>query len=202
MKVFISRHGDKIRGGHYNETLRHQDEPLSEKGEIMAEKLVDFFASIEVKRILVSEYLRTNQTAKYVAEYKGLTVEKDERLNEIDNGIIESMDIEEIMERYPEFWRDFHTHALDVRFPDGESGEEVKSRQKSLLEELIRRDEDVFMVSHEGYIRLLVCHLLDIPVYRRHLFKVDMCGITELEYDKETQEWHIIRFNYTLSLPY
>ena len=30
-------------GAHYNESLKHQNEPLSEKGEIMAKRLTDFF---------------------------------------------------------------------------------------------------------------------------------------------------------------
>jgi broad specificity phosphatase PhoE len=169
---------------------------------MMAERLTDFFDHIDIKRIIVSECLRTSETAKYVAKHKGITVEKDKRLNEIDNGIIESMDKEEIIEKYPEFWRDFSSHNMDVRFPEGETGEEVKLRQKYLLDELIQRDEDVFLVSHEGYIRLLICHLIDIPVYKRHLFKVDMCGIMEFEYDKATKEWKMIRFNYTLYMPY
>ena len=202
MKIFVSRHGDKLWGGHYNKSLKHQNEPLSEKGEIMAINLIDLFANVDIKRIIVSEYLRTNQTAKYLAEYKGIAIEKDERLNEIDNGIIESLNEEEIIKNYPDFWRDFNSHSMDVRFPEGETGEEVKLRQKSLLDELIKRDEDVLIVSHEGYIRLLICHLLDIPVYKRHLFKVDMCGIMEIEYDKTTNEWKIIRLNYTLDKPY
>jgi broad specificity phosphatase PhoE len=201
MKIFISRHGDKIWGGYYNDYLKHRDEPLTEKGEIMAERLIDFFDHTDIKRIIASEYLRTSQTAKYVARHKGIAVEKDKRLNEIDKGIIESMDKEEIIKKYPEFWRDFNSHTMDVRFPEGETGEEVKLRQKNLLDELIQRDENVFLVSHEGYIRLLICHLLDIPVYKRHLFKVDMCGIMEFEYDKTSEEWKIIRFNYTLDMP-
>ncbi|WP_459477022.1 histidine phosphatase family protein [Clostridium saccharoperbutylacetonicum] len=202
MRIFISRHGDKIRGRYYNESLKHQDGPLTEKGEISAKRLIEFFDHIEIKRIIVSEYLRTCQTAKYIAENKCITVETDSRLNEIDNGIIESMDEEEIIQKYPEFWRDFNSHTMDVRFPEGETGEEVKLRQKSFLDELIQRDEDVFIVSHEGYIRLLICHLLDIPVYKRYMFQVDMCGIMEFEYNKSTEEWKIIRFNYTLDMPY
>jgi len=201
MKIFISRHGEKELGGYYNESLKHQDEPLTEKGEIMAKRLIDFFDHIEIKRIIVSEYLRTSQTAKYIAAHKGIAVEKDKRLNEIDNGIIDSMDRKEIIEKYPEFWKDFNFHTTDVRFPEGETGEEVRFRQKNLLDELIQRDEDVLLVPHEGYIRLLICHLLDIPVYKRHMFHVDMCGIMEFEYNKTSKEWKIRRFNYTMDMP-
>lgn len=101
------------------------------------------------------------------------------------------MSDEEIQSKYPEFWNDFFSFSKDVRFPDGETGEEVKARQKSLLDDLVQRDEDVLLVSHEGYIRLLMCNLLDIPVFKRNLFKVDMCGIMEFRYDREIKSWII-----------
>lgn len=62
----------------------------------------------------------------------------DKRLNEIDSGSTEMMSREEIMERYPEFWKGFSWGAKDVRIPGGEAGEEVKVRQKSLPGELVK----------------------------------------------------------------
>lgn len=200
MRIFIVRHGDKEKGNYYNEDLRHQDSPLSKIGEQKAEKLIHYFEPKQMKKIIVSEYLRTEQTAQYVAKNKGFQVIKDKRLNEIDNGIIESMSDEKIIEKYPEFWNDFISYSKDVRFPEGETGEEVKDRQKDLLDELIQNDEDVLLFSHEGYIRLLMCHLLGIPVYKRNLFKVDLCGIMEIEYDEKIKTWSIIKFNHTLDV--
>lgn len=105
---------------------------------------------------------------------------------------------EEIKDRYPEFWNDFFSYSKDVRFPEGENSEEVKARQKNLLDELIQNNEDVLLISHEGYIRLLICHLFGIPLFKRNQFYLDMCGITELDYNKDTSTWKLMRFNYTL----
>ena len=199
MKIFIVRHGDKEKGDYYNKSLRHQDPPLSEMGVQKARNLVGYFKLIQIKRIIASEYARTNQTAQYIAEDKGIQVLIDKRLNEIDNGIIERMDKEEIAEKYPEFWQDYLEGTKDFRFPEGESGEEVKARQIDLLNELIENDEDVLLVSHDGFMRQLMCSLLDIPIYRRRNFKVDLCGIMEFEFDKETKAWRIIKMNQTLT---
>lgn len=133
MKVYVVRHGDKADGDYFNEYLKHQDEPLSESGEAKAKMLCTYFKDINISQIYTSEYLRTKQTAKYVAELKRITLIEDRRLNEIDNGIIESMSDDEIKKRYPEFWADFFSYTKDVRFPDGETGEEVKARQKELM---------------------------------------------------------------------
>lgn len=199
MRVFIIRHGDKEKGDYYNLVLNHQDPPISQDGIAKAKKLIDYFGNKNISKIIVSEYLRTYQTAKYIADTNGLHITKDNRLNEIDNGVIESMSDKEIEEKYPEFWNDFFSCSKDVRFPEGENSEEVQVRQKSLLDELIQNGEDALLISHEGYIRLLMCHLLGIPLYKRCLFYVDMCGITELDYDTGATTWKIIRFNQVLA---
>lgn len=198
MRIFIVRHGDKEKGDYFNARLNHQDSPISEEGRRKAKRLADYFEHKLIKKVIVSEYLRADQTAQYIAEQKGLHILKDGRLNEIDNGVIESMTDEEIKDRYPEFWNDFFSYSKDVRFPEGENSEEVKARQKNLLDELIQNNEDVLLISHEGYIRLLICHLLGIPLFKRNQFYLDMCGITELDYNKDTSTWKLIRFNHTL----
>ena len=195
MKVYFVRHGEKHWGGHYNPTLRHQDEPLNETGEHQAIALCTRFEGLNISRILISPYRRTAETAKYVASAKGLFPEVDERLNEIDNGVIESLDADEIKGSYPDFWRDFTAHNKDVRFPGGETGAEVKARQDELMEDLKASNQDVLLVGHEGYMRLLVCNLLGLPVYKRHLFRIGFCGMIELEYNRESDEWIIVRIN-------
>jgi Fructose-2,6-bisphosphatase len=200
MRIFIVRHANKEFGDYYNDKLKHQDSPLSDEGVEKAKKLLDYFKYENVDKIIASEYLRAFQTAKYIAENKGLEIVRDKRLNEIDNGIIEALSDEEIKVKYPDFWNDFFTYSKDVRFPEGETGEEVKKRQDDLLEELKKDNKNVLLVSHEGYIRLLMCNLLQIPVYKRNLFKVDMCGIMEFEFDKRLNYWRVIRFNQSLEI--
>lgn len=195
MKVYVVRHGDKAEGDHFNEYLKHQDEPLSESGEAKAKMLCTYFKDISITQIYTSEYLRTKQTAKYVAELKRITPIEDRRLNEIDNGVIEFLSDEEIKKRFPKFWTDFFSYSKDVRFPDGETGEEVKTRQKELFDNILKYGQDVLLFSHEGYMRLLACHILGIPVYKRNQFKFDFCGIMELYYDVENKLWKIVRLN-------
>jgi len=195
VKVYVVRHGDREKGNYFNKYLKHQDEPLSESGETKAKMLCSYFKNINVSGIYTSEYLRTEQTAKYVAELKNITPKKDRRLNEIDTGVIESLSDDEIKKQYPKFWTDFSSYTQDVRFPDGETGEEVKLRQKELLDDILKYGQDVLLLSHSGYIRLLACHILGIPVYKRHQFKVDFCGIMELYYDDENKFWRIIKWN-------
>ncbi len=193
MKLYFIRHGQKQKGDFFSEHIGQQNPPLTEHGVAQAEAMSRCFEDKPVERVLASEYVRAQQTAAPVAKLKSLQVEVDARLNEIHAGITEPMSDEELQNTYPQFWDDFFGHQRDVRFPGGETGEEVRERQLSLLDDCLKIGKDAVLVCHEGYIRLIMCTVLGLPVYHRYKFRMDYCGITVLE--RSEGEWHIERFN-------
>ena len=193
MKLYFIRHGEKENTLTINPLICHTDPALTENGFKQAIALVEYFKGEKIDYIYASEYLRVKQTAEPLAKEKGIIVKIDRRLNEIDNGIIETRSDKDIEERYPEFWKDFFEHKHDCRFPGGETGEEVQKRQMYLLEEIKEKDGTYVLFCHEGYIRILMCTLLKMPVYHRYKFKYDYCGITEVILEQE--EWKVKRFN-------
>lgn len=201
MTFYILRHADKLWGGHFNPRLRHQDEPITPKGQGQAQNLVPYFADKAITRIYTSAYLRTKQTIAPLAGHLGLLTVVDERLNEIDNGLFDGISREEAEQNFPDVWQAFRERRSDFRFPEGETGEEARQRIASFLEEKREEhpDENAVMVSHEGLVRILMCHLTDNPVYNRWNFYVDFCGITELAWQPEYGVWKLMRFNQTLA---
>jgi len=196
MKWYIIRHADKEQGESYNPDLRHQDQPISEKGHLKAQKLFSYFSDKSIDKIYVSEYIRTKQTIKYVAENKKISPIADSRLNEIDNGLIEGLSEQVLQQRYPDVWNAFKDRDRDFQFPEGESGEDARKRIKSFFKDKQVSNEDIILVSHDGLIRLLLCYILGIAVYRRWDFRVDTCGIMEIEYQTTYKKWKLIRFNH------
>jgi broad specificity phosphatase PhoE len=194
---YIIRHADKEPGDFYNPRLRHQDQPISQKGRLEAQKLCSFFVAKPVSRIYVSAYQRTWQTIQALAEQLHLTPVIDERLNEIDNGLIDGMSEAEMQQTYPDTWKAFIGRTADFRFPEGETGEEAQRRIVGFLEESRQMldDENIILVSHDGLIRLLMCYLMKLPVYQRWNFQVDTCGITEVTYQPDYKAWKLVRFN-------
>ncbi|MFW9948186.1 MAG: histidine phosphatase family protein [Candidatus Odinarchaeota archaeon] len=196
MKWYIIRHADKEQGDFYNPDLRHQDQPISEKGHLKAQKLISYFSDKSIDKIFVSEYIRTKQTIKYVAEKKKILPIADSRLNEIDNGLIEGLSEQVLQQKYPYVWNAFKDRDRDFQFPEGESGEDALKRIKSFFKDKQVSKEDIILVSHDGLIRLLLCYILGIAVYRRWDFQVDACGIMEIEYQTTFKKWKLIRFNH------
>ncbi len=135
MTWYVVRHANKEKGNFYNERLRHQDQPISAEGREAAGRLVSFFAGKPIAAMYVSGYLRTSQTAAAVAESLQLKPVIDERLNEIDNGPLDSMSEEEFRKTYPEEYAAYRSRNADFRFPGGETGQEVRERIISFVEE-------------------------------------------------------------------
>jgi broad specificity phosphatase PhoE len=196
---YIIRHAEKETGDFFNPRLRHQDEPINPLGQQTAQRLAGYFADKSIAAVYVSAYRRTWQTAEPVARQFHLTPVVDERLNEIDNGRLDGMSDQAIQQTYPEVWQAFVERAYDFRFPDGETGAEAQQRIVSFLEEKRRRhsDENVIAVCHEALIRLWMCTLLNLPVYRRWDFRIDFGGIVEIAYQPDYDSWKLIRFNQT-----
>jgi len=199
MICYIVRHAEKEQGGFYNPYLRHQDEPISQNGRLNAQKLCSYFVNRPVSAIYISGYQRTRQTIEKVAQQLHLTPILDERLNEIDNGLFEGLTEQEIQQKYPDLWNIYIKRTGDFRFPEGETGEEVKDRIMDLLEQKRKQHilESIILVSHDGLIRTLVCGILGLPAHQRWNFQTDFGGITEIIYQSEFEAWKLIRFNQT-----
>ncbi len=196
--VYFVRHGNKVVGDcdeYYNSELGIMDEPLSEAGRADAERLAAYFKGADIKRIIVSEYKRAYETALPTSKQKNIPITVDRRVNEINNGEIRNMTDDEIAAKYPQLWSDFQSHARDSRFPGGESGEDAMARQNSFLNDIKHEEDDILVVSHDGFIRLLMCNILGLPVYKRYIFKTTMGGVSIISYDGGRGEWKTVRFN-------
>jgi broad specificity phosphatase PhoE len=201
MTWYILRHAEKERGDFHNPHLRHQDRPLSDKGRQEAQKWAGYFTDKAITAIYVSGYIRTRQTIQPAAEGLQIVPVVDERLNEIDNGRVDEMTEEQFRQAYPEEWKAYCARTADFRYPGGETGAEAQSRIMDFVAEkrLEHPGENIVVVSHDGLIRLWVCSILGLPVYRRGDIQMDLCGLTEVSYQEEFGRWKLIRFNQVIN---
>jgi broad specificity phosphatase PhoE len=199
MIIYLIRHGERDTASDYfSPELNHQDNPLTGVGRGQAERLAGYLSEKGIRKLIVSQYIRTQQTAMPVSQRLNLVPIVDWRVNEIDNGVIEQLDEMALQERHPETYARLQRMDQDFTFPGGESGADVKRRQDSLLAELITNDEIVAVFTHDGYIRLFLCNILGLEVFRRNRFRVDFGSVTELEYLKDYGEFRLVRANHVL----
>jgi len=189
------RHADKEKGSFYNSKLGHQDQPISRLGRLQAKRAAKYFRHKPLNAIYVSDYIRTSQTVKPLAKRQKLQLIPDSRLNEIEFGEIEKLTYDQVQSSYPELLKAYLEGTRDFRWPGGETGEEAQARVVSFFNEHCTCPGDKLIVTHDGIIRLLVCYLLQIPVYRRIAFKVATTGIMEIEREDDESQWTIVRLN-------
>jgi len=197
MSIYVIRHADKEPGDFYTDGIPLNDQPISETGRQQALSLVDYFQGVDIATIHVSQYIRTLQTIDGVARAKQLSPRVDPRLNEVNIGVLDRLTPEQVEEQYPEFWSMYLQRSCDFRFPNGESGDEAGARVFALFSELDPAENHV-LVAHDGIIRALICKVLSIPTYRRHLFAIDYCSITVFEYSQQFKCWTVPRINMTV----
>ncbi len=197
MIVYLARHGEKLAGDYFNPALRHQDEPLTERGHRQAAALADLPGVSSVQHVVISQYLRTAETARPLASRLSLTPAVDVRANELDSGLLDGLTEAQVTERYPELWAAFTAHASDFRFPEGETGAEATARMMALLGDVQRDGRDTAIVCHEGIIRTTLCAVLGMPAWFRYRFKIDFCGVSALEWHDDGAYWRVLYVNRT-----
>jgi len=194
MTIYAIRHAEKESGDYYCAELPMNNQPLTQRGQQQAQALADFFSGANIDTIHVSQYVRTGQTIAQVAAQKKITPIIDTRLNEINVGDLEKLPDEQLQREYPEFWDAYFKRDRDFRFPNGETGDEAADRVFDLFCSL-DPVKDHILVTHEGLIRILICKVLSIPTYKRHLFRMDYCAVTTFEYSPEFKCWMVPRIN-------
>ena len=204
MRLLLVRHGESTWNieGRYQGRL---DPPLSPRGREQAQALAarlyrEQLARVDKNRlgwIVSSPLLRARDTAQICAETLGLSVGIDDRLTEISHGEWEGKLREEISSRWPEMVAAWRADPHTVRFPGGETLEDVRSRFESFLKEL-RSDRGVVAITHDVVVRIAVLLAQGKPLSAFNDVRVDNASV--YEFSLEGDRLAIGRINDTTHL--
>jgi broad specificity phosphatase PhoE len=173
-RLYLARHGamegaGDERGGRY---IGDTDHPLSADGIEQARRLGRYLASQHFSGIFCSDLLRGRQTAAIVAgdEDTPLFVRHD--LREISMGAWDGLLRAEVARRFPGEYRARGENLEFHRVAGGESFADCRARILPALNEILSTvDGDVLVVGHAGVNRLVLCHVLGLPL--ANLFRLD-----------------------------
>mgnify|MGYP003248222342 FL=1 len=120
--------------------------------------------SCDVDKIYTSTLKRTVQTIEAYADYKGLEIDKRDGFREINFGLFDGLNYEEIKEKYPKETEEMMVLSKDYKFPQGESLDEMYQRNAKELDIVIEEnkgnDKNILICSHMGTIRNILSYLL------------------------------------------
>ncbi|MGH3952095.1 MAG: histidine phosphatase family protein [Pseudonocardiaceae bacterium] len=184
--LVLVRHGETIWHAENRYTGR-SDVPLTERGRQQAEQLAGWAKQARLDAVWVSQLERALNTAAAVARAIGVRPIVDERLAELDFGDGEGLTGAEMQQRFPDAREAFQRDPVANHLPGGEDPHDAVGRATGCLAEIVAAHPDgrVLVVGHSTLKRLLLCHLIGVPLcHYRELFPVVRnCGVTSLRWN-------------------
>ncbi len=142
------------------------DSPLSAVGWQQAERAARLLAHAPLRAIYASPLKRALDTAQRVAVPHALPVIPVLGLQEIHQGVWESLRFAEVQERFGELVHAWWTDPVGVRVPGGETIGEVRTRAMAALHEIVQQHpgETIAVVAHGGVNKTILLTLLGAPL--------------------------------------
>jgi phosphoserine phosphatase len=170
----------------WNDEGRYQgrlDAPLSLLGHEQMASVTRLFAGEDVAAVYSSPLSRALMLAESLAGVTGASVHADDRLAEIALGAWQGLYRHQILQRFPDLMEQWYSQPRLVRFPGGESLEDVRARTSAWLTEVFSAhsgEQNVIAVSHSAAIQVLSASALGLDLNCLHRIRIDNCSITIL----------------------
>lgn len=182
--LILTRHG--LVPGISPERFRGRVEvALSPAGERQAEALAARIShAFRPAAIYTSSLGRCIATGAAIAARCGVAAHARPELGDIDYGAWQWKTHEEVQAEDGDTYLLWRTAPHLVRFPGGESLQDVLVRASDLLRFVLSQHagESVVLVGHDSVNRVLLCHLLELPLSAYWRFKQDPCNLNVIEW--------------------
>ncbi len=181
--VILVRHGhvEGIRPARFR---GRQPLPLSEQGRIEAEKTAQRIASAWAPAaIYTSSLQRCVATGAAIGRACGVDPIAISDLDDLDYGDCQWKTFQEVEEKWPRLYAQWFSAPQFVRFPHGESLQDIVLRSANALRRVVEGFPDgaVVLVGHESVNRALLLQLLDQPLSAYWRIAQDPCAINVIE---------------------
>ena len=188
MRFIFVRHGET----EWNVTGRYQgqtDVPLSEKVRAQAEALGKRFADIHVDEVYSSPLKRAYDTARAIAEPKGLPIHKVDGIKELNFGEWDGLTKEQLTEQFGEAFVKYRIEPFHYPM----AGEGTLNRAKlrvgaaleDIKEEFRHTDKTIVVVAHGGILKLAIFYLLDISSRLYRCIELDNTSLTIIDVEED-----------------
>lgn len=197
MKIILARHGETP----WNAEGRYQgqeDIALSPVGEAQARALGERLRDVRIDRAVASPLARAKRTAELaLGEKRAAMLATDPGLMEIAHGTWEGLLASEIRERDGERLQAWRDTPHEVLMPEGESLQHVFDRAWPALvraSEGLSSDDTLLVVAHDAVNRVILCHVLGIPLSRLWTFRQAPTTLNLLE-GPDADRLEVVRLN-------
>jgi phosphoserine phosphatase len=182
-KIVLTRHGH-VEGIKPERFRGREPLPLTKRGRAEAAALAQRIAgAFRPSHIYTSPMGRCIETAAAIAKATGAGAKTCDDLNDIDYGAWQFKSFVEAKAQNPALFAAWFATPHLVRFPNGESLQDLVARVANALRMVLARhpDETIVLVGHDNVNRALLLELLDQPLSAFWLVAQSPCCINEID---------------------
>ena len=168
--IYLLRHGE-ILTTVPRRFIGQSDLEMTAQGHEQVENLGSYLMDCSLERVVSSPLLRCRQSARIIGSAVGCIPEVVDELSEIALGAWEGLTVADVQQQYPGEYEARGKDMTGYRPPAGESFADLLQRVwPAFIEVMEAENERTAVVSHAGVNRVLLCHLLGMPL--AHLFRL------------------------------
>jgi glucosyl-3-phosphoglycerate phosphatase len=202
-RLVLLRHG-QTEWNSVGRAQGHADISLDATGHDQAAAAAPYLAAMRPVRLWSSDLARAQETAGYVADATGLTIETDPRLREYDVGVRSGLTVAEFEATYPREYAAWLAHDESLLVEGEESSTQVRQRVLPALSDCLdalRAGETGVVVMHGACLRVGLLAVLGWPPETsRGLRGMDNCGWTVLGDHEIFGGLRMVSYNETASV--
>lgn len=182
-RIYLIRHGETANAGQvcFN---GHFDVGLSDRGKEQFRQIAEALKEMPVRSVYCSDLQRTQGCARLIAEPHGLTPKACPELRELSFGLWEGLSVAEVNRKYPGQLKNRLENIETFQVEGGETFHQLSERVIPRFEEIVARHpgEEIVIVAHGGVNRVILGHLLAIPV--KNIFRIhqDYAAVNVIQY--------------------
>jgi len=168
--LYLLRHG-RIDWPEADCFIGQTDASLNLEGRRQAGAWRSEIGQVKFSAVWSSDLRRTAETAAIIFSGRKVNVRNCRDLREIQLGRWEGMPRIRVREELPDLWAARGMDLADFKPPGGESFRELQHRVVRRVKQIAAETAGaVCIVTHAGVIRVLICHLLEMPL--TNLFRI------------------------------
>jgi len=195
-KVYVVRHGQTA--WNLEEVFRgRMDIPLDETGKKEVHLAGEALKDQTLHAVYSSPLSRSMETAENIAKFHDLPVTPLEAIIDISYGDWEGVSLQKVREKFPELYELWLQEPHKVRFPNGETLNEVRLRTLGAIENLVAKHhkETIALVAHRVPNKVICCALLGLD--NSHFWRIQQDTASTNLFVYKNEQWIVSFLNDT-----
>ena len=157
---------------------------LSKRGQKQFQHWADILKQETFNAVYSSDLQRTRNSAQFIGQQYGLEPVSYSELRELSFGTWEGMSVSEVERKYPGQMKERMKSVATFQADGGETYPQLQARVIPKFEEIVARhpNDQIVMVCHGGVNRVILGHLLGIPIDKIFRIHQDYAALNVIQY--------------------